>query len=85
MELTDRQVILFLNATGRRALRNVLNVPVASDKGLIGLAVANDENGVWLSQPSREEPLAAILVKWEFLTSVVVIIELEKARARVGF
>ncbi len=85
MELASRQVIVFLNNAGRRALLKLLKPSRTSGEGLIGLAVGSDQNGVWLSQPSRAEALAAVLVKWEFLTSVVVMIELEKPRPRVGF
>lgn len=84
MELAGRQVILFLNTAGRGRLRRVLSMP-KRHAGLLGLVIAVDMNGVWLSQATAEESLQAVLVKWEFVDAMVAIIELEQPKGRVGF
>lgn len=49
------------------------------------MVVGTDMNGLWVSQATKEETLQAVLVKWDFLDSVVSIIELERPRGRLGF
>lgn len=85
MEPGGKQVILFLNGTGRRALGRVLVVPKKERGGVLGLALDADANGVWFIPAGRVEPLEAILVKWEFVDTVIGIVELEPPRQRPGF
>lgn len=85
MELPGSQVIVFLNRAGRQTLRPVLRIPRERNAGVPGLVVGADANGVWLSQAEQAETLTAVLVKWQFMDSVVAIIQLERPRERVGF
>lgn len=66
-------------------MRPVLRIPPRRTAGLLGFAVDADPNGVWLLQAAHEEPLKAVLVRWQFIERVVAIIELERPKERVGF